>query len=94
MLRTADFYRHPHHPSPLRHVDHLDSSDDGHLCAAVALQIPLFALALTFWVLMLAYITSAPSHPGTGPAPLPEPVARLTFFLRARLSAPILAPPP
>jgi hypothetical protein len=36
------------------------------------LQIPLFALALTFWVLMLAYITSrshsAPSAPAT-PAP-------------------------
>ena len=38
------------------------------------LQIPLFALALTFWVLMLAYITSR-SHPlQSVPATLPRPV--------------------
>ena len=38
------------------------------------LQIPLFALALTFWVLMLAYITSRHHAPGTLPVPLPQPV--------------------
>jgi hypothetical protein len=39
------------------------------------LQIPLFALALTFWVLMLAYITSRPHTAEPVPAPLPQPVA-------------------
>jgi hypothetical protein len=39
------------------------------------LQIPLFALALTFWVLMLAYITSRPHSAGPIPTPLPQPVA-------------------
>jgi len=48
-------------------------------CAIYALpsllQIPLFALALTFWVLMLAYITTAHLHgPPPAPAPLPQPV--------------------
>jgi hypothetical protein len=39
------------------------------------LQIPLFALALTFWVLMLAYITTRPHSAEPVPAPLPEPIA-------------------
>jgi len=39
------------------------------------LQIPLFALALTFWVLMLAYITTRPHTAMPVPAPLPEPIA-------------------
>jgi hypothetical protein len=39
------------------------------------LQIPLFALALTFWVLMLAYITSRPHSAEPVPTPLPQPVA-------------------
>ncbi len=39
------------------------------------LQIPLFALALTFWVLMLAYITTRDHGPEPLPAPLPQPVA-------------------
>jgi hypothetical protein len=39
------------------------------------LQIPLFALALTFWVLMLAYITSRPHTIDPVPTPLPQPVA-------------------
>lgn len=39
------------------------------------LQIPLFALALTFWVLMLAYITARPRASEPVPAPLPQPVA-------------------
>ncbi len=38
------------------------------------LQIPLFALALTFWVLMLAYITARPHTAEPVPAPLPQPV--------------------
>jgi hypothetical protein len=39
------------------------------------LQIPLFALALTFWVLMLAYMTSRHHASEPIPAPLPDPVA-------------------
>jgi hypothetical protein len=39
------------------------------------LQIPLFALALTFWVLMLAYITARPRTAEPIPTPLPQPVA-------------------
>ncbi len=39
------------------------------------LQFPLFALALTFWVLMLAYMTSRHHTPGQIPTPVPEPVA-------------------
>jgi len=38
------------------------------------LQIPLFALALTFWVLMLAYITARHRAPEPVPAPLPQGV--------------------
>jgi hypothetical protein len=40
------------------------------------LQIPLFALALTFWVLMLAYITARPGAPGPVAAPIPQPAGR------------------
>ena len=40
------------------------------------LQVPLFALALTFWVLMLAYITSHPHKAERVPAPLPQPIAK------------------
>jgi len=36
------------------------------------LQIPLFALALTFWVLMVAYITAR--HQVAEPGPLPQPI--------------------
>lgn len=38
------------------------------------LQIPLFALALTFWVLMVAYITARQNVPLPNPTPLPEPI--------------------
>ena len=41
------------------------------------LQIPLFALALTFWVLLFAYITTLHHPAGPSPEfpPLPQPVA-------------------
>lgn len=38
------------------------------------LQIPLFALALTFWVLMVAYITTR-HQAAPAPAPMAEPIA-------------------
>jgi len=38
------------------------------------LQIPLFALALTFWVLMVAYITARQSKTDHPPAPLAEAI--------------------
>ena len=40
------------------------------------LQIPLFALALTFWVLMLAYITARPHTAEPVLPPIPESVAK------------------
>jgi len=39
------------------------------------LQIPLFALALTFWVLMFAYMRACHHAPEPVPSPLPQPVA-------------------
>ena len=37
------------------------------------LQIPLFALALTFWVLMVAYITTR-HQAAPAPTPMAEPI--------------------
>jgi hypothetical protein len=37
------------------------------------LQIPLFALALTFWVLMISYITARHHGPEPVAVPMPQP---------------------
>jgi hypothetical protein len=46
------------HPDFARHIGSLDSADGNYLFPALALQFPLFGLALTFWVLLLTYMTN------------------------------------
>ena len=41
-----------------RHLGGLDAPDGDHLCTPFALQFPLFSIALTFWVLILTYMTN------------------------------------
>ena len=59
---SRSFYMEPlsrqNHSHAARNVGSLDSTDGNYLSLPLALQFPLFGLALTFWVLLLTYMTN------------------------------------